>query len=226
MNIRYFGHSCFSVEIDGKQVLFDPFIAGNPLSSDIEIQQVKADYILISHGHGDHIGDAEVIAKNNKSPIIGAYEVVSWLESKGLSGYHMNTGGKRRFEFGTVRMVNAVHSSILPDGSYGANPAGFLVYSDSFSFYFAGDTALTMDMKLIPMLAPPLDFAILPIGDNFTMGFEDAIIASDFIQCDTIIGCHYDTFPVIKIDHEKVIDAFNKKNKRIILPKINEVFSI
>lgn len=214
------------MEIAGKQLLFDPFIAGNPLASDIDIQQVKADYIFISHGHGDHIGDAVQIAKNNNAPVIGAYEIVSWLENKGLSGYHMNTGGKRTFEFGTVKMVNAIHSSILPDGTYGANPAGFLIYNNDISFYFAGDTALTVDMQLIPRIAPPLNFAILPIGDNFTMGYEDALIAAEFIQCDLIIGCHYDTFPVIKIDHNKVIECFNNQSKKIILPKINEEFTV
>jgi L-ascorbate metabolism protein UlaG (beta-lactamase superfamily) len=226
MKIQYYGHSCYAVELLNKRILFDPFIAGNPLAKDVDIQDVKADYILISHGHGDHIGDAELIAKNNNAPVIGAYEVVSWLENKGLSGFHMNIGGKRKFDFGTVKMVNAIHSSILPDGNYGANPAGFLVYGDEFSFYFAGDTALTMDMQLIPMIAPKLDFAFLPIGDNFTMGYEDALLASDFIKCDTIIACHYDTFPVIEIDHQKVTNAFLGRNKRIILPKVNELFSV
>jgi L-ascorbate metabolism protein UlaG (beta-lactamase superfamily) len=226
MKIQYYGHSCFAVELANKRILFDPFILGNPLAKDIDIQQVKADYILVSHGHGDHIGDAETIAVNNNAPVIGAYEVISWLENRGLRGYHMNTGGKRKFEFGTVKMVNAVHSSMLPDGNYGANPAGFLVYNDEFSFYFAGDTALTMDMQLIPMIAPKLDFAILPIGDNFTMGYEDALLASDFIKCDTIIGCHFDTFPVIEIDHQKITNAFLGRNKRIILPKVNEAFSV
>lgn len=226
MNIHYYGHSCFAVELSNKRILFDPFIAGNPLAKDIDIQEVKADYILVSHGHGDHIGDAEIISRNNNAPIIGAYEVVSWLENKGLPVYHMNTGGKRKYEFGMVKMVNAIHSSMLPDGNYGANPAGFLVYGEGYCFYFAGDTALTMDMQLIPMLAPPLDFAFLPVGDNFTMGYEDALIASDFIKCNTIIGCHYDTFPVIEINHQKVIDSFQEKNKRIILPRVNEVFSV
>lgn len=226
MKIQYYGHSCFALEIAGKRILFDPFIAGNPIAKDIDIQTIKADYILISHGHGDHVGDVESIALNNRAPVIGSYEIISWLESKGLKGYHMNTGGKRRFEFGTVKMVNAVHSSMLPDGSYGANPSGFLVYDEDYCFYFAGDTALTMDMQLIPMLGPKLDFAILPIGDNFTMGYEDALIASDFIKCDLIVGCHFDTFPVIEIDHQKVHEAFRKVNKKILLPKVNEVFEL
>ncbi|MBK6546476.1 MAG: metal-dependent hydrolase [Saprospiraceae bacterium] len=226
MKIQYYGHSCFAVEIGAKRILFDPFIAGNPLAKDIDIQTVKADYILISHGHGDHIGDVEVIAKNNNAPVIGAYEVVSWLESRGLIVYHMNIGGKRKFNFGTVKMVNAVHSSMLPDGSYGANPSGFLVYGDDYSFYFAGDTALTMDMQLIPLWCPNLDFAILPVGDNFTMGYEDALIASDFIKCNTIIGCHYDSFPIIEINHRTVETAFEDRNKKIYLPAINSVVVI
>lgn len=226
MKIQYYGHSCFAVELSNKRILFDPFIMGNPLAKDVDIQQVKADYIMVSHGHGDHIGDVETMAKNNNARVIATYEVGSWLENLGLKVHHMNTGGKRKYEFGTVKMVNAIHSSVLPDGTYGANPVGFLVYDEEFSFYFAGDTALTMDMQLIPMIAPKLDFAFLPIGDNFTMGFEDALLASDFIKCDTIIGCHFDTFPVIEIDHQKVTNAFLSRNKRIILPKVNELFSV
>ena len=115
---------------------------------------------------------------------------------------------------------------MLPDGSYGANPSGFLVYGDDYSFYFAGDTALTMDMQLIPLWCPNLDFAILPVGDNFTMGYEDALIASDFIKCNTIIGCHYDSFPIIEINHRTVETAFEDRNKKIYLPAINSVVVI
>ncbi len=222
MNIHYYGHSCFLIEVQGTKLLFDPFIAGNPLAKDIDIQSIKPDYIFLSHGHGDHIGDAVEIALASNAPVIGSFEVVAWLESKGLSGYHMNLGGKRTFKFGTVKMVHAVHSSMLPDGSYGANPAGFVVYGEHYCFYFAGDTALTMDMKLIPMMCPPLEFAILPIGDNFTMGYEDALIAAEFIQCDTIIGCHFDSFPVIEINHEKAKQAFENKKLKLILPELNK----
>ncbi len=226
MYIYYYGHSCFLIEVNGKKLLFDPFIAGNPLAKDIDIQSIKPDYIFLSHGHGDHIGDAVAIGLSSKAPVIGAFEVVSWLENHGLNGFHMNTGGKRKFEFGTVKMVNAVHSSQLPDGSYGANPAGFVVYGSDYCFYFAGDTALTLDMKLIPLTCPPLSFAILPIGDNFTMGYEDAIIAAEFIQCDKIIGCHFDSFPVIAINHEKAIQAFATKNKKLVLPAVNQLVQL
>jgi L-ascorbate metabolism protein UlaG (beta-lactamase superfamily) len=114
----------------------------------------------------------------------------------------------------------------MPDGSYGGNPGGFVIWNEDVSFYFAGDTALTLDMKLIPMTCPSLDFAILPIGDNFTMGYEDAILASEFINCKTIVGCHYDTFPVIEIDKRKAIKAFKEAGKTLILPEINKEFSI
>lgn len=226
MKIHYYGHSCFLIEVKGKKLLFDPFIAGNPLAKDIDIQEIKPDYIFLSHGHGDHIGDAIAIGLTSNAAVIGTFEVVSWLENQGLRGYHMNTGGKRNFDFGTVKMVNAIHSSMLPDGTYGANPAGFVVYDTEYCFYFAGDTALTLDMKLIPMMCPPLEFAILPIGDNFTMGYEDAVLAADFLQCDKIIGCHFDSFPVIAINHEKAIQAFAVKNKKLVLPAINQPVQI
>lgn len=134
----------------------------------------------------------------------------------------MNHGGKYNFDFGTVKYVHATHSSSLPDGSYGGNPGGFIVYNDQGCFYFAGDTGLTMDMKLIPMLCPRLDFAILPIGDNFTMGYDEAVIASDFIECDRIVGCHFDTFPPIEIDKHAAKKAFSDRNKELIIMDIGE----
>ena len=226
MVLHYYGHSCFLVEMAEKRLLFDPFILGNPLAKEVDIEAIKPDYIFLSHGHGDHVGDVLQLAATSNAPVIGAFEVVSWLENRGMTGYHMNIGGKRKFDFGTVKMVQAIHSSMLPDGSYGANPSGFVIYNEESCFYFAGDTALTMDMKLIPMTCPALDFAILPIGDNFTMGYEDALIASDFIQCSTIIACHFDSFPMIQIDHEKVKSVFQLSQKRMIIPKINDVFTV
>ena len=155
--------------------------------------------------------------------MIGAYEVVSWMGKTGFANLkHMNPGGVAALDFGSVRCVTAIHSSSMPDGSYGGNPMGFVVDTKEGVFYFAGDTALTLDMQLIPMLAPALDFAILPIGDNFTMGYKDAIIASDFIQCNTVIGCHFDTFDAIKIDKEAALAAFQKEEKELILMDIGE----
>lgn len=227
MKLSYYGHSCFLVEVAGKKLLFDPFISGNELAQDkVDINSIEADYILLTHGHQDHVLDAESIAKNTGAKIIAIFEIVEWFGTKGIEGHPMNIGGKFSFDFGTVRMVNAVHSSVLPDGTYGGNPAGFVITTEEGTFYVAGDTALTMDMKLLPDICPPLAFAILPVGDNFTMGYEDAILASDFIQCNNIIGAHYDTFGYIKIDHDAAKKAFQDKGKTLILPNINTTLTI
>ncbi len=226
MKITYLGHGGFIIETAGKTLVFDPFVTPNELAKHINIEDIKADYVLLTHGHGDHVADAAAIAKANNAPIISNYEIVSWYEAQGLKGHPMNIGGRWQFDFGFVYYVNAVHSSVLPDGTYGGNPGGFVIVNDEGTFYFAGDTALTWDMKLIPMLYPKLNFAILPIGDNFTMSYRDAVIASDFIECDTIIGCHYDTFGYIQIDHEAAKTAFSEKGKTLLLPNIGETVVI
>lgn len=225
MKFTYYGQSCFAVEMGGKRVLFDPFITPNELAKHIKLEEIEADYILVSHGHADHIADCVSLAKQNKATVVGAFEVVNWLNSKGVENFHpMNTGGKWNFDFGTVKCTNAIHSSALPDGSYGANPMGFLVTGDK-NFYYSGDTALTMDMQLVPRWAQ-LDFSVLPIGDNFTMGYEDAIIAAELIQCKRIVGVHYDTFGYIKIDHDKVKKAFADAGLELFLPAIGETIDL
>ena len=225
MKFTFLGQSTFAVEMNGKNLVFDPFISPNEKAKHIDASSIAADYILLSHGHGDHVADAETIGKNTGAKIISNYEIVTWYGQKGLEGHPLNHGGKWNFDFGTVKYVNAVHSSVLPDGTYGGNPGGFVIWDDQNTFYFAGDTALTLDMKLIPMTCPKLDVAILPIGDNFTMGYEDAAIAAEFIECDTIIGCHYDTFGYIEIDHEAAKKAFAAKGKELILLAIGESWS-
>ncbi len=226
MTLTYYGQAGFGIEMNGKQLLFDPFISPNPLAKHINIEEVAADYILLTHGHQDHVVDAEGIAKRTGAKIISNYEIVSWYGGKEISGHPLNHGGKWNFDFGTVKYVNAVHSSILPDGTYGGNPGGFVLWNEEVCFYHAGDTALTMDMKLIPMTCPKLNFAILPLGDNFTMGYEDALIAADFIECDTIVGCHFDTFGYIEIDHDAAQKAFEAKGKKLILPSVGETIQL
>lgn len=226
MKVTYYGHASFHVEMKGKHLVFDPFISSNPKAAHIKVDSIKADYLLISHGHGDHVADAEKVARKNGASVISCFEIVSWFEEKGIKGHPMNHGGKWKFDFGTVKYVYATHSSVLPDGTYGGNPGGFVLWNDDVCFYFAGDTALTMDMKLIPLTCPKLDFAILPVGDNFTMGYEDAAIAAEFIECDTIIGCHFDTFPYVTIDHHAAKKAFEARGKRLLLPAVGETVEI
>lgn len=218
MQFTYYGHATFSVTLGGKQILFDPFFSGNPLAKDVAINAIKADYIFITHGHGDHVADAVVIAKNTGATVVAAPEVVGWLSRQGVEKTHaINHGGPVDFGFAKVRAVNATHSSGLPDGSYGGNPLGFVVTSEGGNFYYAGDTGLTMDMQLLPFWTK-LDFAILPIGGNYTMDAADAVIASDFIQCNKIIGVHYNTFDLIKIDTEMATRLFTDEGKTLLLP--------
>ena len=226
MNLTYYGHACFSVEISGKKILFDPFISANEKAKNIDISKIKADYILISHGHQDHVLDVEDIAKRTGAKLVSNFEVINWFANKGLkNGHPMNHGGSWQFDFGKVRYVNAVHSSSMPDGAFGGQPGGFVIESEEGNFYFAGDTALTYDMKLIPMYCK-IDFCVYPIGDNFTMGYKDAVIAADFVDCDTVVGIHYDTFGFIEIDSEKAKEEFNRNGKDLLLPKIGETISL
>jgi hypothetical protein len=220
MNITYYGHSCFGVEVNGKHLLFDPFISPNELANTIDVNTVKADYILISHGHQDHIEDAESIAKRTGAKVICNWEINVWLEKKGVKNIRpMNIGGKVKLDFGNVKCVVAQHSSSLPDGSYGGNPMGFVIESTEGNFYYAGDTALTYDMKLIGDYRS-INFAFLPIGDNFTMGVDNAMIACDFIKCNDIIGMHYDTFGYIVIDKEQAVSKFMQAGKKLTLLEI------
>jgi L-ascorbate metabolism protein UlaG (beta-lactamase superfamily) len=222
MKITYYGQSCFGIKIGDINVLVDPFITGNDLAKDkIKIKDLKADFILITHAHQDHTLDAEEIAKNTGAVIVSNFEIASHYEDKGIEVHPMNHGGSWDFEFGKVKYVNAIHSSSFSDGKYGGQPGGFVIEGEHKNIYIAGDTALTMDMKLIPQHTI-LDLAILPIGDNFTMGVDDAIVASDFVECDKVLGCHYDTFGYIEIDHEEAKRKFFDQGKDLMLLEIGE----
>jgi L-ascorbate metabolism protein UlaG (beta-lactamase superfamily) len=217
MKLTYYGHSCFAVEVNRRILLFDPFITANELARSIDVNKVAADYILISHGHGDHVADAAAIAKRTGATLVSNFEIVTWFGGKGLTkGHAMNHGGAATFDFGRVKYVNAIHSSTLPDGSPGGNPGGFVVESAEGNFYYSGDTALTLDMKLIGE-STRLKFAALCVGDNFTMGPEDAIKAAEFVRCDEVLGVHYDTFPPIEIDHAAAQAKFKAAGKRLHL---------
>ena len=180
---------------------------------------------MVTHAHEDHILDVESIAKRTGAKVVSNFEIVNHFGNIGIEGHPMNHGGTWQFDFGKVTYTNAIHSSSFPDGSYGGQPGGFILETDEGNVYIAGDTALTMDMKTIPMQTK-LDLAVLPVGDNFTMGIESAIIASDFVACNKVLAYHYDTFGYIEIDHAKAIEAFKSKGKELIILEIGSFIEL
>ncbi len=222
MEITYLGHASFLFATGDTKILFDPFISPNPLASEIKIEELKPDYILLSHGHEDHTADVEAIARQSGATIVANAEIAGYYQNKGFEKViGMNIGGKIFLEFGSVKMVTAIHSSSFADGSYAGNPGGFVIEAAEKTFYYAGDTALTMDMKLIGE-EYEIDFAILPIGDHFTMGIEDAVRAADFVGTSKIIGMHYDTFPPIQIAKTTAMMTAKRAEKELILMEIGE----
>ncbi len=221
MKITFYGHASLGIEVGGRHLIVDPYISANPKASHIDINSLQADYILVTHGHGDHVLDVEAIAKRTGAVIVSNAEITDYYANKGFKTHPLNHGGSKVFDFGKVKYVNAIHSSCLPDGTYAGNPGGFVIEGEHKNIYIAGDTALTMDMKLIPMRTR-LDLAIFPIGDNYTMDVDDAIIASDFVECDKVLGYHYDTFGYIMIDREKAIKRFYNKGKDLMLLDIGQ----
>ena len=222
MKATYLGHSTLLVETAGSRLLFDPFISPNPLAAGIDINSIEADYVLLSHGHADHVADAEAILKRTGAMLISNYEIVTWFGGKGIEKAHpLNHGGGFVFPFGRVDYVAAVHSSMLPDGGYGGNPGGFVVTTAEGSFYFSGDTALTMDMKILGEKYQ-LGWAALCLGDNFTMGPKDAATAARWVGAKEVIGIHFDTFPPIAIDHEAARAEFAGTGVKLHLLKPGE----
>ncbi len=226
MKITYLGHASLLIETASASLLVDPFISGNEKASGtIRLDDLQPDFILLTHAHQDHTLDVETVAKRSKATIVSNYEIVTYYQNKGFKGHPMNHGGQWRFNFGTLKYVNAIHTSSFADGAYGGQPGGFVLVSEEKTVYIAGDTALCMDMKLLP-LSYSLDLAVLPIGDNFTMGISDAVLASGFIECDNILGYHYDTFGYIEIDHQQAKDAFKKAGKTLHLLKIGAALQL
>ncbi|MFZ3590698.1 metal-dependent hydrolase [Bacillus sp. DJP31] len=206
MKVSYHGHSVVKVEVNGKTILFDPFITGNSLT-DLVASEVRAEVILLTHGHNDHVGDTVSIAKRNDSLVIGPVELTDFLSRKGLKVHPMSVGGAYQFEFGRVKLTQAIHGSSYEENNqiiYTGMPSGILLTIQGKTIYHAGDTALFSDMKLIGE-QNDIDLAFLPIGDNFTMGPVDALLAAKWLRAKKIVPIHYNTFPVIKQDPDEFV---------------------
>lgn len=225
MRLTYYGHSCIGVNTAGHDVLIDPFITGNPLAGKVDVNRIPATEILITHGHGDHVGDAEMIAKRTNAVLISNYEIADWFAKKGVKNtVGMNLGGSTKTGPFQIKYTTAVHSSQLPDGSYGGNPGAFVVTGSEGSFHHAGDTALTVDMQFLKRFN--LRFACLPIGDHYTMGIDDAIEAARLMNVTKVVGIHYNTFPPITIDTKAATSAFSKAGLELLLPEIGQTINL
>ena len=221
MKITFLGHASLSVEVNQKILVVDPFISGNPKNDKISLDDLKADYIMVSHAHQDHTLDVLTLAQKTGATLISNYEIVTHYQAQGIKGHPMNHGGSYCFEFGTLKYVHAIHSSSFADGSYGGQPGGFILSAEGQSIYIAGDTALSYDMKLFGEEFV-LDLCILPVGDNFTMGYTDALRASKLLNCSRVMGYHFDTFGYIEMDHKAAVKYFLDHGASLVLLEIGE----
>lgn len=226
MDITFYGHSTILIKSGDTSLIIDPFIRPNEAASGIDVSAIRVNGVLLSHGHGDHVADAREIAEQSDAPIVGNFEVANWFGDQGYSNnIPMNHGGTVQIGGMKAKYTPAIHTSSMPDGSYGGEPGGFIVRDGSKAVYFAGDTCLDMNMKLIGDY-DKVDLAILPIGGHFTMDYKDAIIAADFVKCNKVLGVHYDTFPPIAIDRDEVTAAFAEAGKELTLLSIGETINI
>ena len=218
----FLGHSCFLVEHDETRLIIDPFLTGNP-QAEAKPEDINVDYVLLTHGHGDHLGDSVEIAKSNDATIIAPFELANYCEEQGCKVHPMHIGGAHNFPFGRVKLTIAHHGSALPDGRYAGNPCGFLVTIGGQTMYHPGDTGLFYDMKLIGEMNT-IDLAVLPIGDNFTMGITDALKAVEFLQPKSVIPMHYKTFDVIDADPEEFVEKVMEMGINAVVLKVGESF--
>jgi len=217
MKATYYGQSCVEFDFEGTKVLVDPFVTYNPLAKEIDVNAIRPDYIFLSHGHQDHVADMATIQKNSQATVLAIVETADWVRRQGVPDdkvIEFNLGGTVQLPFGSVKMVYAAHTNSSPDGQY----------VQGKRIYFAGDTALTMEMKLLADMN--LDWAFLPIGGHYTMDVDDAIKAAEFVNCARVVGIHYDSFPPITIDKQQALDKFQNEDISLSLPKIGETFDL
>jgi len=221
--LTWYGHSAFLIETETGNILLDPFLSGNPKAT-VKPDTIQADYILVTHGHGDHLGDAIEIATNNQATIIAPFELATYCQNKGTKAHPMHIGGAYQFPFGRVKLTQALHGSAAPSGKgfiYTGNPCGFLITVDDKTIYFAGDTGLFYDMKLLGELEQ-IDVALLPIGGNFTMDAADALKAVEFLKPKLTIPMHYNTFDLIQADADAFVRNCQQRGSKAHVLQVNE----
>ncbi|MFZ4863033.1 metal-dependent hydrolase [Sphingobacterium sp. Mn56C] len=217
----YYGQSCVAFDFNGTQVLLDPFITHNPLAKDIDVNALNPDYIFLSHAHADHVADLVQVQKNSGATVVAIVETAAWVAKQGLDADKViayNFGGTLSLPFGKVKMVYALHTNSTPEGDYAGVPCGYVFTVGDKNIYFAGDTGLTMEMKLLEDLN--IDWAFLPIGGFYTMDMYDALKASSFVNCTKIVGVHYNTFPAITIDTAEAQQLFSEAGRELFLPEV------
>lgn len=223
MQVTYYGQSCVTFDFEGIRILLDPFITYNPLAKDVDVDVLKPDYIFLTHCHEDHVADMKRIQLNSGATVASVVETAAWVRKQGVPDdkvIEFNFGGTLTLPFGKVKMVYALHTNSTPEGDYAGVPVGYVFFVGDKKIYFAGDTALTLEMKLLEDLQ--LDWAFLPIGGHYTMDVDDAIKAAQFVNCKNIVGIHYNTFPPIRIDREEAKQKFEANGMRLCLPGIGE----